>query len=125
MCNLKLTQHFLHSNPFLPEPPVFILQPPDTDAPYGSTVLLTCIAYGDPIPSIDWLNDTSLIENTNGVMVYQDLVTDWDVTFSQSILEVCSVDLSDEANYSCVATNSVGEESVSISLTVFTEGRQD
>ena len=58
-------------------------------------------------------------------MVHQDVVTDWGVTFSQSILQVCSVDLSDEANYSCVATNSVGEESVSISLTVFTEGRQD
>ena len=57
-------------------------------------------------------------------MVYQDVVTDWEVSLSRSILEVCSVDLSDEANYSCVATNSVGEESVSISLTVFTEGRQ-
>ena len=57
-------------------------------------------------------------------MVYQDVVTDWEVSLSRSILEVCSVDLSDEANYSCVATNSVGEESASISLTVFTEGRQ-
>lgn len=102
---------------------MIIFQPSDTHVSYGSTVLLTCIVYGDPIPDIYWLNDTSLIANTTDIMVYQEVITDWGVTFSRSILEVCSVDLSDEANYSCAANNSVGDESAFFSLTVLTEGR--
>ena len=122
ICPLIL--YFVFSPTLVPqEPPVIIFKPSDTDVSYGSTVLLTCIFYGDPIPSIYWLNDTSLIVNSTDIMVYQEVITDWGVTFSRSILEVCSVDLSDEANYSCAANNSVGDEFAFFSLTVFTEGR--
>ena len=104
---------------------MIVLKPPDTNALYGSTVLLTCIAVGDPTPSIVWLRDGSLIENSTDVVVYQDLVEEAGIIFSRSILEVCSLDLSDEATYTCIANSSAGEDTASFSLDVTTEGTLD
>lgn len=80
---------------------------------------------GDPIPAIDWLRDGSLLENSTDVVISRDLVTEGGVTFSRSILEVCSLDLSDEATYTCVANSSAGEDTASFSLDVVTEGTLD
>ena len=109
------------------EPPRVVIKPPDTDAPYGSTVLFTCVGFSeedDEQTNIIWLKDSEVIDpiSSENVSVYEGTITIEGVNFTRSILELCSVTFEDDGLYSCVANDSVGNGSAEFSLTVFTEG---
>ncbi len=94
----------------------------------GLTVLITCVAYGEPSTYISWVRDsdqTTLDNSTSSrVTVYEVLVTEGGLTFTQSILEICSVDETDESNYTCVAENSFGNDTATFKLGVNPEGKK-
>ena len=108
------------------EPPRVVIKPPDTDAPYGSTVLLTCVGFSEEdyeLTNIIWLKDSEAISvSSEYVSVYEETITIEGVNFTRSILELCSVTFDNNGLYSCVANDSVGNTSAEFSLTVFTEG---
>ena len=82
----------------------------DVDA--RSTVYYVCVGYGeDDPPSITWrFGDRFLINgsmiNSASVTIYEKPVMLNNITFTQSILELCSVQVQDDGIYSCSAIGS-------------------
>ncbi len=103
-----------------------VIGPEDVTVESGSTVFVTCVAYSEDILSITWIqndNQTILDNSTSTrVTVYEELVTEGGLTFVQSILEVCSVEVADSGNYSCVASSGVRNDSTSFELTILPVG---
>ncbi len=103
-----------------------VVAPEDITTEAGSTVFITCVAYSENTPSITWIqndNQTILDNSTSTrVTVYEELVTEGGLTFVQSILEVCSVEVADSGSYSCVASNGVRNDSTSFELTILPVG---
>ncbi len=107
--------------------PAQIVITPDTlTVDPGNTLLITCVAYGELPTYISWVRDfahTTLDNSTSTqVTVYEELVTEGELTFTQSVLEICSVEEMDESNYTCVAVNSFGNDTATFELGVNTEG---
>ena len=75
----------------------------------GSTVYYVCVGYDelDP-PSIMWKLGETVLTNGSGslVTVYTKLVMLNNLTFTQSILELCGVQLENNGSYSCSAIGS-------------------
>ncbi len=73
-----------------------VIGPKDVTVEAGSTVLITCVAYSDDTPSITWVRDydQAILDSSTSsqVTVYEQLVTEGELTFVQAILEVCSVE---------------------------------
>ena len=86
------------------EPAAIVVRPPAlTTAPAGQTVRLTCVAYGNPLPSIKWtLGETDLADK-----VTDETVEVGDTTFLVSVLQLCDITSADAAEYACTATNDV------------------
>ena len=87
----------------------------------GTTVTYVCVGFGgDDPPNISWqFNNTLLGNDTSAlVTVYESQVVENSLTFTQSILELCSVDVDDSGEYSCIASNSGGSNSSSFILDV-------
>ncbi len=110
----------------LPDPAQIIVAPRSLTVDAGVTVLMTCVAYGGLPAYISWIqesNQTTLDNSSNSwVTVYEELVTEGELTFTQSILEICSVEEMDESNYTCVAENSFGNDTATFELSVNPEG---
>lgn len=102
------------------EPPTIVIKPSDTTALYGTTVLLTCAAFGNE-PVILWLKDSQPIPSPTNV--YNDVFTVSGVNYTHSILELCSVTFKLEGTYSCVANDSIGSVTSNFTLTVYTDGK--
>ena len=113
---------------------MIIIQPSDTVAPYGSTVLLTCVAISsqyreDILTHIYWERDSELLvpssnsANSASVGIYHDFVNGSEMYVTRSILELCSVTFEDEGVYSCVANDSVGSTAAYFNLSVYTNGK--
>lgn len=87
----------------------------------NSTALITCIAYGDPVPTITWTKDSMQLMNTtesdDGVIIYNTVESQGDLVFARSVLQVCFVDDDETGVYSCVATSSLGRATQDITLT--------
>ena len=102
-----------------------VVAPETTDVDAGNTVLFTCVALGDSLPSITWSRQNgSVLDNDTGVTIYEELVSEGGLIFVQSILEVCSVEELDSGNYSCSADNDFGSDTSTFELTVSAEGNQ-
>ena len=115
------------------------IQPEDTLANYGDTVLLVCVVFSqDPRPYIPpnvlWYHDNELVTNyTSGddndgasVAIYEDTFEEMGVTFTRSVLELCGVTLEEEGDYSCVANDSIGtSRPASFNISVFTNGERN
>ena len=84
----------------------------------GNTVTFVCVASGNPNPSISWNRGDSVLSNDSRVTIYEDLVTENAMTFVQSILELCSAEQADAGQYSCIAENTLGNDTASFMLTV-------
>ena len=87
-----------------------------------STVTFVCAAYGNPFPSITWNKGNAELANDSRITIYEDLVTANGVTFSQSILVLCSAEESDTGNYSCFAENIIGNDNANFVFIAATEG---
>ena len=107
------------------DPVAIVIAPPDTVVMAGSTVILTCVAFGYPLPnSITWSRSNGqdppyVIENsTDYVNIYSQEVEQGGAVFLQSILELCGVTEEYSGNYSCYAVSSAGNDSASFQLIV-------
>ena len=86
-----------------------------TTVPEGSTTLLVCVAKGYPYPQLSWLkNGTQITNATDDVTIYVTGIKESGVSVVQSVLEVCGV--RGEEVYTCMATNSEGEDSMTFDL---------
>ena len=83
-----------------------------------SYVLLSCTAYGVPVPSISWSkNGTSLRSDSHINIMYQ-VVVEGGVTFGKSTLQICSTEFTDAGNFSCSAENGIKNDTARIELIV-------
>lgn len=83
-----------------------------------TTSVFACVASGYPTPSISWSRGGSTLNNSSRFTIYEKLVTEGGVTYSQSILKICRVGQDDAVQYTCSARNSVGTDRASFNLTV-------
>ncbi|CAI8042984.1 Hemicentin-1 [Geodia barretti] len=118
--SINITQSYFYLN--ILEPPTVAIQPDDTVANYGDTVLLTCVVYSvDPRPYVPpnvlWYRDEELIANSTDAGSDGG---DYDA-FTRSILELCGVTLAETGEYSCVANDSIGmSPPATFNVSVFT-----
>ena len=113
--------------------PVIIIQPLDTVVPYGSTVLLTCVAISnqyreDILTNIYWERDSELFvpsnsTNSASVEIYHEFLNGSETYATWSILELCNMTFEDEGVYSCTANDSVGSTAAYFNLSVYTNGK--
>ena len=110
---------------FIPPAPAQIVIRPNqtTSVDAGNTIVAVCVAYGDPNPSITWNRGDTVLSNDSRVTIYEELVTENGVMFVQSIIEVCSAEVSDAGQYSCFAENAFGNDTAVIELTVNAGGK--
>lgn len=94
-------------------------------APSGSvvientTVLLTCVVYGNPLPAtITWTRNNYTIYNYTDVTIYTDVIEVGGAEFLHSVLELCSVSEDDAGYYTCSANGSAGSDYESFRLIV-------
>ena len=93
------------------------LQATSVDA--GSSLILACVAYGDPVPTISWNKDGSeLTKSSTTFTIYQDVLNISGMTFMKSKLEICNVDGDDAGQYSCFAETSVSNDTAYFELSV-------
>ena len=113
----------------LSRPAQIVIHPNQTFAvDAGNTIFFSCVAYGNPNPSISWDRWGTALSNGSQVTVHHEevLVTNsWrGLSFVQSILELCRVKEADAGQYSCFAENTIGNDTASFVLTVNAQSKQ-
>ena len=88
-----------------------------------NTVIVTCVAYGEPAPSISWNKGDTELTNDSRVTIYETVYTNSGVTFTLSILQLCTANDTDAGQYSCVSENIFGNDSAGFLLTVNARGK--
>ena len=107
-----------------PAPAQIVIRPNQTtNVDAGNTIVAVCVAYGDPNPSITWNRGGTVLSNDSRVTIYEEIVTENGVMFVQSIIEVCSAEVSDAGQYNCFAENAFGNDTAVIELTVNAGGK--
>ncbi|XP_062920094.1 hemicentin-1 isoform X2 [Mobula hypostoma] len=91
--------------------PVFTVEPMDTIADAGSTVMLNCQAGGEPVPTVEW-------SRQGRPLIGNDRIT----VLSNSSLRLTAVQKEDTSEYECVARNLLGSVLIKITLTVQVHG---
>ena len=91
-----------------------MITPDDRQFYVNSTVLLTCVAYGTPLPAITWSKGGSSLTD---VTVYNDVVVKSRTNFVRSILRFCSTKSTDSGQYTCTADNEFTNDSTTFQLT--------
>ena len=81
----------------------------------GDTASFTCQATGEPVPTISWYFNGTLLANGAAHTISE---TSINTTAINSILTIMSVELSDAGTYTCNATNVVSSDTSSGVLTV-------
>ena len=84
----------------------------------GGAGSLTCVAYGQPRPNMTWFRDGIPIDNSTHFTIYETFLEDTNVSFVQSILEVCLFLPELEGNYSCHTENELGSNFFTFSINV-------
>ena len=77
----------------------------DTSPLLGDTALLGCVGYGQPYVLITWSKNGESIMNNSRVTINETEITQGGRLFRQSFLELCSVEFSDDGNYTCTLSN--------------------
>ena len=109
---------------FFSAPAQLVMRPNQTTAlDAGNAVNFTCMAYGIPNPSISWKKGDTLLSNDSRVTIFADLLTEDEVTFVYSMLELCIAEERDTGQYSCFADNTLGNDNASFVLTVVGRGK--
>ena len=103
------------------EPSGLVVHPEDTVVIAGSTVMLTCVAFGEPLPSITWSLDGANVTNDTRTEIIEMRTTRNGRPFIKSVLQICGVGESDAGRYNCTAVNVVNTDSADFSLTVISE----
>ena len=90
--------------------PRFTIKPNDLDLKTGNTATISCAFNGQPAPSIVWRKDGELITSDNRRKITS--------CGTSSVLEVTSLEHEDKGVYSCYATNQLGSDSASMTLSL-------
>jgi len=108
-----------------PFPARVVFHPAETTTVIGGvTSVLTCVAYGVPIPSLTWLSG-GIPLNISSARVMETVVVERGkrIPVFVSVLELCKVVNSNESTYSCLAENVNGRDMFNTELAVIsTEG---
>ena len=118
--------HASHVTTHIPptEPAQIVIAPEPVEVDAGKTVLFTCVAYGVSTVNIRWdRQDGSTLVNDSRITICDELVTEGDVTFVKSIVEICSFDVADAGDYSCFTWNELGNDTATFDLSVSVEGK--
>ena len=104
------------------EPPQLVVTPnASIEVDAGTTVTYVCMGYGeDEPPNIIWEFEDQLLSNDTSslVTIYESQVVENRLVFSQSILELDSVETENTGMYTCTANNSRGSNSSTFTLNV-------
>ena len=104
------------------EPPQLVVTPnASIEVDAGTTVTYVCVGYGeDEPPNIIWEFGDQLLSNDTSplVTIYESQLMENRLLFTQSILELCSVEVENAGNYSCTANNSRGSNSSTFTLNI-------
>lgn len=99
------------------EPPQLVVTPNSSiEVDAGATVTYVCVGFSqDELPNILWRFGDEILSNDTSplVTVYESQVMENGLNFTESILELCSVELENAGNYSCTANNSGGSSNSS------------
>ena len=100
-----------------------VVFPSDRAVFAGNSVLLTCVGYGMPRPSLSWWFEGETITGDGPqISVVESMVTVGGIEFVWSSLLLCNVSQEDHGNYSCSASNSVREpDSVNFTIAIQSE----
>ena len=108
--------------PFPVEPLELVIHPePTTQFHNANTMVLHCVSYGFPLPSISWVQNGTTLANDSLTSINQNLVTVGGVTFVKSSLEVCSTEDSD-SYYRCNIENGIDMTDFGFDLLVSSKG---
>ena len=91
------------------------------DTEPGSTIVMTCVAFGDPLTSITWKRGNDIITNDMpDVTIYTSSISYIRVNFTQGVLEVCNMTSAYGGEYSCMASNDEANDTSSWNISVRT-----
>ena len=71
------------------------------------------MALGDTPPNITWYRDGQKLYNDSRITVYNDTIEQGGLTFTHSVLELCSAEPLDEGEYTCVAVAARNDDAYS------------
>ena len=94
-----------------------------TEVDAYNTVIVACVAYGNPSPSISWNKGDMELTNTSRATIYEVPIIRGEVIFIQSILELCWAEEADAGEYSCFSENSFGNDTATFILIVNARGK--
>ena len=97
-----------------------VVYPADTVVFAGNSLLLTCVGYGIPLPSLYWqTNGKTISEEDSGFFLSETVTTVENSQFVRSSLFLCNAREAQAGNYSCSANNTVhGISTKNFSITV-------
>ncbi len=84
----------------------------------GETALLACVGYGLPTAEVTWMRNGQTIMNSSLVSVIEEDVVQEGKVFRQSVLQLCSVEVSDSGSYLCVVSNGLSDANFTVNLLV-------
>ena len=99
--------------------PQIVQYPNNSEFFAGSTVRLSCTAYGIPLPHIMWSRGVVAMPiNDSRVTVWDETVVVGRHTFTRSYLQMCSTVELDSGLYSCGAVTAERQQGVEFGVTV-------
>lgn len=82
-------------------------------------VTLACVAYGSPLPVVKWLiNGREIINGTGNALISENILEQANISFTQSILQLCPVMPDNGGEYACYANNIYGSHTIVFQVTV-------
>lgn len=100
--------------------PFIVVRPTNYTFVNGSeTYSFVCVATGDQTPTISWSYGSQPLSNSSVYTIYQEQFTEGNFTFTQSILQICSVTYANRGIYTCTARNQrVGDDTATFEIAV-------
>ena len=92
------------------DPPSIITAPVGVEAVYEERVELNCTAEGLPMPTIMWLVEPYGGGSAVDIVTPTDITQEGNTTHTTSFLTLLNVNPIDTANYTCTASNRLGND---------------
>ena len=93
----------------------------NTEAAMGQTTILVCVTPQYTSGVITWMRNGQTLTNSTLVTITEEDITQEDRAFTQSFVQICSVEMEDAGDYICIAN--VGQRSVNSSTQLIVSGK--